>query len=230
MDKALLETIVIFATKPKNEAQNFLMSKTEEEIIKLFTDLLDTYMNDKNSSTLREKITLTIAGYESTGRKIGYNGFKQADDKRIVCEVKPKNIDTENNKIIRTPRKHDGGGNFTDYTFARFDKDKRENPNILISGFVDGTLIFVIEFPFNFHDFTSQLERSLKKRFPEGDISTQYLRSARFTFIHYKDCEDLKLVYLNSDELKKQRDNFSPAFYGFLMSLNSNMRIHRLDV
>src|SRR3989338_7840761 len=161
MDHVLLETVVVFATKPEKQAQLFLRGKSEEEIIKLFTDLLRVYMNDKNSSTLREKITLEIAGYDSTDKKIGYDGFRKEKDKTIVAEVKPKNVDTENNKLIKSPRKHDGGGNFTDYTFARFRRDKKENPNMLISGFIDGTLIFVIEFPFNHPEFTAQLKRLL---------------------------------------------------------------------
>lgn len=216
MDHVLLETVVVFATKPEKRAQLFLRGKSEEEIIKLFTDLLRIYMNDKNSSTLREKITLKIAGYESTDRKIGYDGFKKINGKTVFSEVKPKNVDTENNRIIKTPRKHDGGGNFTDYTFARFAKDKKENPQMLISGFVDGTLIFVLEFPFNFVEFTNQLERSLKKRFPHSDKSGQYLRSARFTFDGYKNSEDLKIIYLNEEQFEKNAGNFSRRFYSFL--------------
>lgn len=221
MDKKLLETVVFFSIKPNKEAQDFLRKKSGEEIIKLFTDILKTYMNDKNSSTLREKITLEIAGYESTDKKIGYDGFKQ-NDREIVCEVKPKNVDTENNKIIKSPRKHDGSGNFTDYTFARFEKDKKENPNMLVSGFINGTLIFVIEFPFNFAVFTSKIEKQLKEHFPKGDVSGHYLRGAKFSFNDYKDCKELKLIYINKEQLRIQRENFSKNFYYFLESLINN--------
>ena len=220
MDNKLLETVVIFATKPEKEAQSFLRKKSSEEIIKLFMDILKVYMNDKNSSTLREKITLKTAGYTSTDKKIGYDGFKENTGKKIVSEVKPKNVDTENNKVIKTPQKHDGSGNFTDYTFARFERDKKENPNMLISGFVDGILIFVLEFPFNFSYFTNQLYISLKKRFPQGDISGEYLRSAGFNFKSYKNCKELKVIDLNTNELKNNRDNFSKSFYEFLLSIN----------
>ncbi len=226
MDNALLETVVIFATKPEKQAQSFIRAKSEEEIIKLFTDMLRVYMNDKNSSTLREKITLKIAGYESTDRKIGYDGFKKVNGKMFFSEVKPKNVDTENNKVIKTPRKHDGGGNFTDYTFARFLKDKKENPNMLISGFVNGTLIFVLEFPFKFSDFTNQLERLLKKRFPYGDKLGEYLRSARFTFEGYRKCKNLKIIYINKEELKNNKNNFSKPFYDFLVSINKQEITH----
>jgi len=112
MDSALLETVVMFATEPEEKAQLFLRQKSEEEIIKLFTDMLKAYMNDKNSSTLREKITLKIAGYESTDKKLGYDGFKKYNGKTIFSEVKPKNVYTENNKIIKTPRKHHAAENF----------------------------------------------------------------------------------------------------------------------
>lgn len=55
------------------------------------------YINDKNSSTIREFITVALAGYTHKEGKIGYNGFKQdafITGKTIKCEAKPKNIDT----------------------------------------------------------------------------------------------------------------------------------------
>jgi hypothetical protein len=64
----------------------------------MLVDLLTMYINDKNSSTIREFITVTLAGYEHKERKIGYNGFKQGvfdHEKTIKCEAKPRNFDTE---------------------------------------------------------------------------------------------------------------------------------------
>jgi hypothetical protein len=63
----------------------------------MLVDLLTMYINDKNSSTIREFITVTLAGYEHRQSKIGYNGFKQdafVAGKTIKCEAKPKNINT----------------------------------------------------------------------------------------------------------------------------------------
>ncbi len=56
------------------------------------------YINDKNSSTIREFLTVTLAGYKYKEGEIGYNGFKQntfVSGRTIKCEAKPKNFDTE---------------------------------------------------------------------------------------------------------------------------------------
>ncbi|MDR0723598.1 MAG: hypothetical protein LBF23_00210 [Endomicrobium sp.] len=75
------------------------------------------------------------------------------------------------------------GGNFSDYTWDRFDKNFKDNPNLLISGFVDGRLAYILEFPFKTKSFVAKLRVQLEKKFPnrirkEGD----YLRSAQFSF------------------------------------------------
>ena len=66
---------------------------SKDTVIALFTDLLTTYITDKNSSTLREFITVTIAGYQHSEKKIGFNGFKHTTSvEAIACEAKPKNL------------------------------------------------------------------------------------------------------------------------------------------
>jgi len=223
MDEGLLRTIILFATKSSEEAKNYIDNQSKEIITALFVNLLGVYMNDKNSSTLREKITLALAGYSSTDRKLGYDGYKVAGNKKIPCEVKPQNIDTENNTKIKNPRKHNGGGNFTDYTFARFEKDKKENPNMLVSGFVDRKLLFIIEFPFAFEHFANKLERQLKKHFPSGDVEGRYLRSATFNFADYSACTNIKSVYLNEKALAEHKSEFTKKFYDFVFSLKKSV-------
>ena len=55
------------------------------------------------------------------------------------CEAKPKNINT-NDEVLK---KLNGSGNFTDYTFSRFERDKKENPLMIVGGFIDGRLIYI---------------------------------------------------------------------------------------
>lgn len=224
MNDELGEFVKAYATKPHKELNALLLGKSKDGLIALLNSLITQYMNDKNSSTLREFVTVSLAGYKQKETKIGYNGYKQSTEvggKPIACEAKPRNIDTEGNKKIKTPRKHDGGGNFTDYTLGRLRKDKKENPNMLASGFVDGQLMFILEFPFSCPHFTKNLKEQLKRRFPSGDRPNQYLRSARFTFKNYKDCKNLKLVHLDEGALKAHRGEFSPSFYDFLLDLKS---------
>ncbi|MGL4347767.1 MAG: hypothetical protein ACRCR9_06790 [Chitinophagaceae bacterium] len=40
-------------------------------------------------------------------------------------------------------------GNFTDYTTERLEKDLKEKLNMLSSGFIDGELQYILEYPFN---------------------------------------------------------------------------------
>jgi hypothetical protein len=223
MNSELSGVIKAYATKPHKELNAILLDKSKDSLIAILNSMLTLYMNDKNSSTLREFITVSIAGYEQKETKLGYNGYKQSTKvggKPIACEVKPRNIDTESNG----KRKHNGGGNFTDYTPARFGKDLRENPNLLVSGFVNGQLIFIIQFPFKCPPFVKNLKEKLKKRFSGRGKSGpgQYLRSAQFTYKDYEDYDGLKLVYLNKDSLASNKNQFSKGFYDFLVNFRKS--------
>lgn len=144
MNKELAEIIKIYATKSDRELNDYLLGKSKNNLIAVLIDLITMYINDKNSSTLREFITVTVAGYRHTEGKIGYNGYKQnVYGKPLMCEAKPKNVRSDGK------RKLNGGGNFTDYTHERLERDIKENLHMLVSGFVDGKLIYILEFPFN---------------------------------------------------------------------------------
>jgi len=218
MNNELYEIIKIYATGTHKELSSLLLDKSKDQLISLFNSLITIYINDKNSSLLREYVTVSLAGYVPTNTKIGYNGFKQSVQigGDIPCEAKPQNLNTEDNKIRKNPRRLNGGGNFTDYTHKRLLKDKKGNLNMLISGFVDGELIYVLEFPFNCYSFVKKLKGQLKKRFPDGDKLGEFLRSANFTFEHYKNCKTLKIIYLEKEKLEKHEKHLSRKFFDFL--------------
>jgi len=218
MNKELAEIIKIYATKSDRELNDYLLGKSKNNLIAVLIDLITMYINDKNSSTLREFITVTVAGYHHTEGKIGYNGYKQnVYGKPLMCEAKPKNVRSDGT------RKLNGGGNFTDYTHERLERDIKENLHMLVSGFVDGKLIYILEFPFKCSFFISKLEKQLNKRFPNGDITGQFLRSANFDYRDYIKCKDLKVVFcLPKKELIKYKDNIVKGFYEFLMEVAPN--------
>ena len=88
----------LFATKSHKELNDLLIGKSKDNLISVLLDLLTAYINDKNSSSLREFITVSIAGYQHNPAKLGYNGFKQSSEingQPIHCEAKPVNIQTE---------------------------------------------------------------------------------------------------------------------------------------
>jgi len=93
MNKELAEIIKIYATKSDRELNDYPLGKSKNNLIAVLIDLITMYINDKNSSTLREFITVTVAGYHHTEGKIGYNGYKQnVYGKPLMCEAKPKNV------------------------------------------------------------------------------------------------------------------------------------------
>ena len=232
MNKELSEVLKLYSTKPHKDFSDRLTNSSKETIISLFTDILTMYINDRNSSTLREYLTVTIAGYEHSENKIGFNGFRQNSiigGKPIACEAKPKNFNTEDllafkkGKRKTSPTKLNGGGNFTDYTFARLLKDKTENPNLLVSGFIDGKLVYILEFPFDIKSFISKLQEQLRKRVKNGkDRLGQFLRSANFDYRDYIKSHKLKVIYrLPEPELSNNKEFFTGNFLEMLRQLKN---------
>jgi hypothetical protein len=231
MNQELANVIKIYSTGNHKKLSNYLIGKSKDTLIGILVDLLTMYINDKNSSTIREFVTVTLAGYEHKASKIGYNGFKQdtfISGKTLKCEAKPKNVDTEEFQKYKRgerktyPAKLNGSGNFTDYTPARLEKDKQEKDlNMLVSGFVDGKLIYIIEFPFTSSNFVKNLDMKIKKwqKKLKGSKSTkgQFLRSADFDYKDFIKSPQLKIVYLlNKPELVKYKLYISSGFYQFL--------------
>lgn len=231
MNQELANIIKIYSTGTHEELSSSLIGKSKDTLIGILVDLLTMYINDKNSSTIREFITVTLAGYKHKEAKIGYNGFKQdtfIPGKTLKCEAKPKNFDTEEYKKYRrgerktNPAKLNGGGNFTDYTPARLQKDKQEKDlNMLVSGFVDGKLVYIVEFPFDSPDFVMNLGIKIKKWQGKlkGSKTTkgQFLRSADFDYKDFIESQNLKIIYLLSkDELAKYEPYIAKGFYDFL--------------
>jgi len=172
MNQELLQIIKLYTTSSHKKLDNYLLDKSKSTLIAVLLDLLTIYINDKNSSTIRELITIILAGYKHSGGKIGYNGYKQSisiPGQIIKCEAKPKNYDTHSK--AKSPAKLNGYGNFSDYTYQRLKRDRNEKKlNVLVSGFVDGKLIYIFEFPFNHKTFTNQLMKQLKKDFLDAKI------------------------------------------------------------
>lgn len=224
MNEILAKILKTYSVESHQAYANQVHNLSKDAIIALFTDLLTTYINDKNSSTLREFITVSLAGYEHSSNKIGFNGFKHTTTgKAIACEAKPKNVSSQDLEayqagIRKTFHKLRGDGNFTDYTWARFHKDKTENLNMLVSGFVDGKLIYLLEFPFSTKSFTSKLETQLQKQFPEGDEVNKYLRGANFSYKDFIESKKLKIIYCTSD-LEHHQNFIVRDFYQKLLNI-----------
>lgn len=214
MNQDLAQIVIHYATKPHKELSELLLSKSKDNLISTLTDLLTAYINDKNSSSLREFITVSIAGYKHNPNKLGYNGYKQNSaigGQSISCEAKPKNIQTEGYDQKKSKPKLNGEGGFNDYTIERLKKDAKENLNLLSSGFIDGELQYILEFPFKI------VYKRLKEQLPKKRIIGTYTRMASFNFSHYANYRNIKIVYLNKQAIKKNQKYFNKNFYLFLI-------------
>ena len=214
MNQDLAQIVICYATKPHKELSELLLSKSKDNLISSLTDLLTAYINDKNSSSLREFITVVISGYQHNSKKLGYNGFKQNSTiggESIACEAKPKNIQTDGYEQRKSKPKFNGEGGFNDYTIERLKKDAKENLNILSSGFIDGELQYILEFPF------SIVCQQLKKQLPKKRTIGTYTRMASFNFSHYGNYSKIKVFYLNKQAIEKNIKYFNKNFYLFLI-------------
>jgi len=193
------EVCSIYMTKGERELNKFLEDKNCKELLK---DLLLLYTNDKNSSFLREMISCVISGFNHCTDKLGYDGSKDG----VFCEVKPQNVILDNKSRL------DGGGTFTDFTWRKFNKCKEDDVQMIMSGFVDGKLMFIIHFPFNNEDFKNHLLSKLNKYLPNGDETNHYIRSCQWSFIHYKSA---KIIYV-ADNINDYQRKFTKKLFNFL--------------
>jgi len=220
MNQDLSQIATYYSIKSHAELSKLLLEKSKDNLISIITDLLTAYINDRNSSTLREFVTVSIAGYEHTDKKLGYNGFKQSSaigSNPIACEAKPQNIQTDGYDLKKSKPKLEAGGSFNDYTEERLRKDLRENPNILASGFIDGHLQYILEFPFS--ALKERFEELIKKRWKGKKRKTgEYIRGASFNFNHIKKHNSLRIIYKNIESIHNNEKYFQKELYQFLVT------------
>ena len=228
MNRTLEHFILTYATAPRQVLQQEMAKVSRATLESSFIDLLTIYLNDTNSSTLREWLTLRLAGYQPIEGKLGYNGYRlvgpRNQKQKQVCEVKPKNVRRRGDGKVT--HRLDGGGSYSDYTPERWYKDLKNQVQMVLSGFAEGRLLYVIEVPFVC--IRERLRQLLQNKFPgwdpQQDISqwqrppNTFLRSASFNFKHYRHCGEVKLHYCAPD-LQEFADFLNREFLGFLLNL-----------
>lgn len=217
MNQDLMQLIKDYATKEHTEINRNLLGKSQDNLIAMLMDLLTTYYNDLNSSTMRETVVALLSGYEPDTAKLGYNGFRHdvITGATRYCEIKPKNVRSDS--TARNKPKLNGGGNFTDYSWSKFRRHQEENSQMLVAGFVDGRLVHIFEFGFNEPDFANKLRYQLERRFPNGDITSEYLRSASFSFKDFVNVPTLNTAcFVSQQELTDLRGHISQNVHSHL--------------
>jgi len=183
--------------------------------------LIKNTMNDKNSSTLREQVTIDLLNdYIDIPGKHFYDGYNSST--KIYGEVKPVNSG-----------KLDGGGGITDFAsennMKRLIKDyylwSKNRLNMIVSGFVNGRVVYIIEFPYNFKPFSQSLidysfdrfEGKTKEDVKNGNSrQRKSTRVFNFNYNDYKDCPDLNIRFI-SPEVLSYESRLSKPFFKFLM-------------
>lgn len=193
-------------------------------------------INQKKSERLASKDvdwpeihTVTMAGFIHNQNRHGFDGF---DDVRAKsCEVKSssKIINKEllrkfvagqinqRNEFIDNPI--DGRGVFSLFTHDAYNKYMSEDVSMLISAYINGVLMFIIEFPFSHYTFERHIKRMLERSLPNGDKPGR-AKTISFGYNQYKDCTDAKLIYVTHDANRKiLKGSCSKHFYSYLVSL-----------
>ena len=175
----------------------------------VFLELLKKYINDKNSSTLREEIMCRMANLTPNENKLGFDSVGSYD------EMKPKNHDTTNPRS----KKLNGSGNFSDMTLTRHQRFLELNPYIHVGGFVDGKIIFQLKVPYV--GLSNHFKKQLDNHFPTGDKPNHYLRSMNFSLASLKECPNVELEFI-SDEIDQYRTFMTNPLYIYLTSFKKD--------
>lgn len=195
-------------------------------------------INQKKSERLASKDadwaeihTVTMAGFIHNQNRHGFDGFD--DVRKMYCEVKSssKIINkelmqkiafgqiTQRNKFIDNPI--DGRGVFSLFTHEAYQRYMIEDVQMLISAYINGVLMFIIEFPFKHLMFSSHVKKILERSLPNGDKPGR-AKTISFGYNQYKDCTDAKLVYVTNEANQKiLKGSCSKHFYSYLLSLKT---------
>lgn len=194
------------------ELKNVILDKATGKKVQLdplMEELLDIYFGDVNSSTVREYVTTIIAGYEPLPGKLGRDAIDPVSNKEKEC--KPKNWSNKK-------KPSNGSGCFNDYTRKRFNKDIKENLDIVSSFFIDGECVYVLEY--NISAIADKLDVQIKKKCE--DQGNSYVRSAAWTYSSFINHDSLKFHYLNKSLIEKNPKCMCKPFKDMLLTKSEN--------
>lgn len=190
--------------------KKMIIGKSIGETINIYPltdELLEIYMNDVNSSTLRELITIYLSNCEPLPGKLGRDciDLETGEEK----EVKPKNYYGK--------KSHDGVGCFNDYTRKRFEKDLSSNLKIISSLFIHGKVAYIIEF--SIHALKNRLDKQIYEKC-ESVKKNDYVRSAYWTYKDWMNHPSLKLHYRDTDLIRNNPKSMTKNLFDIINSLN----------
>lgn len=173
--------------------------------------------------------TITTSGIIHNPNKFGFDGYDEARDIHYEVKSSSKIVDTDliqkfacgelhkGTKLV--DRAIDGRGIFSLLTHKAVAILDQPNVNILVSAYINGVLMFIIEFPFQHQEFRDHIKNSVLRAIPNGDESGRG-KTVSFLYSQYKNCEEARLVYLTGlKNLKLLQACCTKKFYLYLAHL-----------
>jgi len=200
----MLDNIRKFLLKNKNykSVNEYVIDYAlgREEILdhkdEIIFDLAKMLLRSTSTGEFRQIPILALCGHRGSIGKFGYD----SSDGNI--EVKSI-VYSPNNKL-------NGGGSYSDLTWARHKKYVDDDVRLVLGGFVDGRIVYVIEVKYS--DIVDRIEYTLKDALPDGDKVREYSRASRFTYCAY---DKFEIKYLHSD-IEKYKYAICDKFYKLL--------------
>ena len=182
-----------------------------------FESMINSMLTDTNFSALAESIPMAMYGYNHNRKKHGYDGFKGSDydTSESYAEAKPQK------KLSIDSRKLNGGGGFSAYSFDRYHRDIEQGDKLklVISGWIDGKLIYAYVLPHNYEPFMNHLLKKLndKNESTSGGLKG-VITTPSFSYYNYKDSKDVELIYINPN-FDDYLTHMSRPFVKFIKSI-----------
>lgn len=181
----------------------------------LLNSMGNTYLNDGTSFIIHEMITVIEAGHTHSITKNGYDGVSRCGKRNI--EAKTSNVRSATGEFYKRGRfkgrefssaYHSGTGVFSCYTDELHQAALRDDVLMLVSGFIDGRLLYIVEFPYAHPTFVATLEAKLDRH---RELNAKR-NNVIFDYRAFIDCPTLKLVYGHAD-LAKYEHCFNKKLY-----------------
>jgi len=158
------------------------LGKTTIGLDPMCEELFQMYMSDPNSSTLREAVTVLVAGYDPVVGKHGRDAIDPANGN--PKEAKPKSY---------TGKPTNGSGCFNDYTLSRLEKDAQEGLDILHSLFIKDRLAYVVEF--SIMAVYEKLDNQIRVNCEEKN--QKYVRTAAWAYSDWIHHPTMRIHYID---------------------------------
>lgn len=192
----------MFSETLMNDVKNFVTGKSVS-LSDREQELILVYLNDLNSSYLRETITALACGYAPIEGKHGRDCMSSEGKEK---EIKPQ---------LYTTKPLDGKCNFSDYTRDRLEKDSADKIDIISSGFANNKLIYAIEYSFD--AIKNVLDERVKTVCEQGN--QKYVRSNSSNYRHWIDHPSVKIHYIDEEFVKNNPKFFNKKFREKLLEI-----------